>query len=277
MENLESMETIDISVLARLWPDILSAGMKLLWSLIFLFIGLKVINVLRNLLRKALERSSLDTGVVQFLDGLLKICAYTILVMIMLDRFGIQTTSFVALLGSAGVAIGLSLQGSLANFAGGILILMLKPFKVEDFIEASGYTGTVAEISLFATTLHTADNRNVVIPNGSLANGNIVNYSANETRRVDMTVGVAYGSDLQRAQQVIREILESDERILKDPAYTVAVDELGDSSITILVRPWVRSEDYWSVKWATLEKIHDRLGEENIEIPFPQMTVHLEQ
>lgn len=159
MENIENLENIDVSVLTKIWPELLSAGMKLLWSLVFLVIALKVINVLRNLLRKALERSSLDTGVVQFLDGLLKICAYTILVMIMLDRFGIQTTSFVALLGSAGVAIGLSLQGSLANFAGGILILMLKPFKVEDFIEAGGYTGTVVEISLFSTTLHTADNQ----------------------------------------------------------------------------------------------------------------------
>lgn len=274
---MENMENMDFSMLAALGPSILSAGVKLLWSLVFLAIGLKVINVLRSILRKALERSALDTGVVQFLDALVKIGAYAILVMIMLDRFGIQTTSFVALLGSAGVAIGLSLQGSLGNFAGGILILMLKPFKVEDFIEACGYTGTVSEISLFATTLHTADNRNVVIPNGSLANGNIVNYSANETRRVDMTVGVAYGTDLRKAQQVIKDILEADERILRDPEYTVAVDDLADSSITILVRPWVRSEDYWNVKWATMEKIYNRLNEENIEIPFPQMTVHLDK
>lgn len=274
---MENMENMDFSMLAALGPSVLSAGVKLLWSLVFLAIGLKVISVLRSILRKALERSALDIGVVQFLDALVKIGAYAILVMIMLDRFGIQTTSFVALLGSAGVAIGLSLQGSLGNFAGGILILMLKPFKVEDFIEAGGYTGTVSEISLFATTLHTADNRNVVIPNGSLANGNIVNYSANETRRVDMTVGVAYGTDLKKARQVIKEILEEDERILKDPEYTVAVDDLADSSITILVRPWVKSEDYWSVKWDTMEKIYDCLNRENIEIPFPQMTVHLDK
>lgn len=267
---------LDTTFFTVLWPKLLSAGMSLVWSLLCLFIGLKVIGVLRKVVRKALERAQIDTGVVQFLDAFLKIAAYTVLILALMARFGIQTTSFITLLGSAGVAIGLSLQGSLANFAGGILILILKPFVVGDYIVAGGCDGNVAEISLFATTLHTPDNRNVVIPNGALSNGNITNYSANATRRVDMSVDVAYNSDLKRVRQVIQDVLNEDERILKDPASTVAVDNLGDSGVTILIRPWVKTEDYWDVKWSTLEKVHDRLNEEGIEIPFPQMTVHME-
>lgn len=264
-------------VIMQIWPKILDAGMSLIWSLIFLFIGLKVIGVLRRILRGALERSSVDTGVVQFLDAFVKIAAYAVLILTLLARFGVQTTSFITLLGSAGVAIGLSLQGSLSNFAGGILILLLKPFVVGDYIVACGCEGTVTEISLFATTLHTADNRNVVIPNGTLSNSNIIDNSANETRRVDMTVDVAYNSDLKHAREVIESILSADEKVLKDPAPTVAVDALGDSGITILIRPWVKTEDYWEVKWRILEQVHNRLNEEGIDIPFPQMTVHLDK
>ena len=214
---------------------------------------------------------------VQFLDALVKISAWTVLILSLLGHFGIQTTSFITILGSAGVAIGLSLQGSLSNFAGGILILIMKPFQVGHYINACGCEGTVAEISLFCTTLHTVDNRNVVIPNGTLSNSNIVNFSANETRRVDMSVDVAYGSDLKAAKALIESILSEDDKILKDPAWTVAVDNLGDSGITILIRPWVKAADYWDVKWRTLERVHDRLTEANIDIPFPQMTVHLEK
>ena len=267
---------METEILERLLPKLLEGGMSLLWSLAFLFIGLKLIHFLRKLLRGALERSSVDTGVVQFLDALVKIAAYAVLLLALLARFGIQTTSFITLLGSAGVTIGLSLQGSLANFAGGILILMLKPFVVGDYISACGCEGTVVEISLFATTLHSADNRNVVIPNGILSNSNIIDYSANETRRVDMSVDVAYNTDLKQARRIIEGILETDEQVLKDPAFVVAVNELGDSGITILIRPWVKNEDYWTVRWRVLEQVHDRLNEEGIEIPFPQMTIHME-
>lgn len=261
----------------QFWPKLLESGMSLFWSIVFLFIGLKLIKILRKLLRGTLERASVDVGVVQFLDALVKFGSYAVLILVLLARVGVQTTSFITLLGSAGVAIGLSLQGSLANFAGGILILILKPFVVGDYISACGCEGTVTEISLFATTLHTADNRNVSIPNGTLSNSNIIDYSANENRRVDMSVDVAYNSDLQRARQVIQEILDADDKVLDDPAYVVAVDNLGDSGITILIRPWVKTEDYWEVKWRILEQVHDRLQGEGIEIPFPQMTVHLEK
>jgi len=271
------METTFSVMMTTYLPKVLSAGMSLIWSLIFLFIGIKVIGLLRRLVRGALDRSGIDTGVAQFLDQLLKYAAYAVLILALLSRFGIQTASFITLLGSAGVAIGLSLQGSLANFAGGLLILVLKPFKVGDYIVACGCDGVVSEISLFGTTLHTLDNRNVILPNGALSNSNITNYSANPTRRVDVSVQVGYGSDLRRAKQVIVDILEADTRVLKDPAYVVAIDELADSGITVLVRPWVNAEDYWSVKWDTLEKIHDRLNEEKIEIPFPQISVHMNE
>ena len=268
---------METDVLEKLLPKFLSGGMSLIWSLAFLFFGLKVINLARKLLRGTLERSSVDTGVVQFLDALVKFSAYAVLVLTLLARFGIQTTSLITLLGSAGVAIGLSLQGSLANFAGGILILMLKPFVVGDYISACGCEGTVVEISLFSTTLHSADNRNVVIPNGTLSNSNIIDYSTNETRRVDMSVDVAYNSDLKAVRRIIEEILDKDPMILKEPASVVAVNELGESGITILIRPWVKTEHYWEVKWRVLEQVHNRLHEENIEIPFPQMTIHMDK
>lgn len=267
---------MELAVLDQLWPKILDAGMSIIWSLAFLFVGLKVINVLRKILKSALNKSNVDMGVVQFLDAFVKIAAYAVLILTLLARFGVQTTSFITLLGSAGVAIGLSLQGSLSNFAGGILILVLKPFAVGDFINACGCEGTVKEISLFATTLHTGDNRSVVIPNGTLSNSNIIDYTANENRRVDMSVDVAYNSDLKRVRQVIENILDSEEKVLKEPSWVVAVDNLGDSGITVLIRPWVKTEDYWEMKWKILERVHDRLNEEGIEIPFPQVTVHMD-
>lgn len=266
---------MDSEFLMQLWTKALGAGMSLIWTLICLFVGIKVIGILRKILRSALEKSSIDTGVVQFLDSFLKIASYAVLILAIMARFGIQTTSFIALLGSASVAIGLSLQGSLANFAGGILILVLKPFVVGDYIIACGCEGTVKTISLFSTTLHTVDNRSVTIPNGALANSNIIDNSANENRRVDMSVSVAYDTDLSHARHVIESILDADEKVLKDPAYVVAVDELGDSGITLLVRPWVKNEDYWEVKWRVLEQIYNKLNEESIDIPFPQMTIHM--
>lgn len=204
------METEMTNWIDNVWPKFLDAGLSIVWAVILLIIGIKVINVARKLLKSALERSNIDTGVVQFLDAFVKFAAYAVLILALLGHFGVQTTSFITILGSAGVAIGLSLQGSLSNFAGGILILILKPFVVGDYVSACGCEGTVAVISLFYTTLHTVDNRNVVLPNGSLSNSNITNYSANEIRRVDMSVDVGYGSDLKKAREVIMDILNQD-------------------------------------------------------------------
>ena len=267
----------ELASLEKMLPKALEIGWSLIWALAVLFIGLKLLGMTRKILRKALDRSSVDTGVVQFLDALVKIVSYVVIALILMSHFGIQTASFITLLGTAGVAVGLSLKESLANIAGGIVILLTKPFSVGDYVQADGYEGTVTEISLFATILHTADNRNVVMPNGSLANSNIINFSANDTRRVDMSVGVAYGTNLKKARRIVEGILDEDEKILKDPPYIVAVDSLDDSAITILVRPWVKSGDYWEVKWRTMELLNNRLTEAGIEIPFPQMSVHLQK
>lgn len=267
----------ELTTLQQMLPKALEIGWSLVWALAVLFIGLKVMGMLRRVLRKALDRSSVDIGVTQFLDALVKIVSYVVLALIVMSHFGIQTASFITLLGTAGVAVGLSLKESLSNIAGGIVILLTKPFSVGNYIQANGHEGTVTEITLFGTILHTADNRNVVMPNGALANSNIVNYSANDTRRVDMSVGVAYGTDLEKAREIVESILDADEKVLKDPAYIVAVDSLDDSAITILVRPWVKAEDYWDVKWRTMELLNNRLTEAGIEIPFPQMSVHLQR
>lgn len=267
----------ELTTLQQMLPKALEVGWSLVWALAVLFIGLKVMGMLRRVLRKALDRSSVDIGVAQFLDALVKIVSYVVLALIVMSHFGIQTASFITLLGTAGVAVGLSLKESLSNIAGGIVILLTKPFSVGNYIQANGHEGTVTEITLFGTILHTADNRNVVMPNGALANSNIVNYSANDTRRVDMSVGVAYGTDLKKAREIVESILDADEKVLRDPAYIVAVDSLDDSAITILVRPWVKAEDYWDVKWRTMELLNNRLTEAGIEIPFPQMSVHLQR
>ena len=267
----------ELTTLQQMLPKALEIGWSLVWALAVLFIGLKVMGMLRRVLRKALDRSSVDIGVTQFLDALVKIVSYVVLALIVMSHFGIQTASFITLLGTAGVAVGLSLKESLSNIAGGIVILLTNPFSVGNYIQANGHEGTVTEITLFGTILHTADNRNVVMPNGALANSNIVNYSANDTRRVDMSVGVAYGTDLKKAREIVESILDADEKVLKDPAYIVAVDSLDDSAITILVRPWVKAEDYWDVKWRTMELLNNRLTEAGIEIPFPQMSVHLQR
>ena len=267
----------ELTTLQQMLPKALEVGWSLVWALAVLFIGLKVMGMLRRVLRKALDRSSVDIGVAQFLDALVKIVSYVVLALIVMSHFGIQTASFITLLGTAGVAVGLSLKESLSNIAGGIVILLTNPFSVGNYIQANGHEGTVTEITLFGTILHTADNRNVVMPNGALANSNIVNYSANDTRRVDMSVGVAYGTDLKKAREIVESILDADEKVLKDPAYIVAVDSLDDSAITILVRPWVKAEDYWDVKWRTMELLNNRLTEAGIEIPFPQMSVHLQR
>ena len=267
----------ELTNLQQMLPKILEIAGSLIWALAVLVVGLKLLSVLRRIVHKALERSSVDAGVVQFLDAVVKILSYVLLALILMSHFGIQTASFITLLGTAGVAVGLSLKESLSNIAGGIVILLTKPFSVGDYIETDGYEGTVVEISLFATILHTADNRNVVLPNGTLANSNLINFSANETRRVDMSVGVAYGTDLKKAREIVEGILNEDDKILKDPPYIVAVDSLDDSAITILVRPWVKSEDYWEVKWRTMELLNNRLTEAGIEIPFPQMSVHIQK
>jgi small conductance mechanosensitive channel len=198
-------------------------------------------------------------------------------VIIFASMVGVETASLIAMLGAAGLAVGLALQGSLANFAGGILILFFKPFKADDVIEAQGYIGTVVEIQIFNTIIRTLDNQRVIIPNGLLSNGCVKNIFIEETRRVDMTFGISYGDDIKQAKTVLQSVLDADDRVLKNPGADIFVGEHGDSSINFVVRPWVKSEDYWPVFFATMEEVKIAFDSAGISIPFPQRDVHIHQ
>ena len=250
-------------------------GMSVLGAIIILILGWIAARIGRRLTGKLFERSKVDPTIISFVSSLVYFLILTFTVLATLAKFGIQTASFVAILGAAGFAIGFALQGSLANFAAGILILLLRPFKVGDYIMGAGEAGTVKEISLFTTVLATIDNIKVMIPNGKLFGDVIRNVTAYDTRRVDLLVGISYGSDIQKAYDVITDLMKQDARILPDPAPQVAVSELGDSSVNFVIRPWVKTEDYWSVKFDLTRKIKEAFDKNGIEIPFPQRTIHM--
>ncbi len=245
-------------------------------AIIVFIIGKKLIDIIRKIVRRSLEKSTVDKGVEQFTDSLLKCVLYFILIISLVKQFGVDTTSLAALLASGGVALGLALQGSLSNFAGGVLILLLKPFVVGDYIieDAHGNEGTVKEIQIFYTKLATIDNKTIVIPNGSLSNTSLTNVTAKDERRLDIIVGIAYDSDLKKAKQLIETILREDEKILQEEQIVVYVDNLGESSVDIGLRAWVRTEEYWTTRWRVLEEIKLTFDREGIDIPFPQVTVH---
>ncbi|MBP3476681.1 MAG: mechanosensitive ion channel [Lachnospiraceae bacterium] len=261
-------------------PDkALRFGIRVLLAFIFFVIGVQIIKLIRMIVRRSLKRASADTGVTQFLDSFIKAALYILLLFMIASGFGLDATSVVALLGSAGVAIGLAIQGSLSNFAGGVLILLLKPFKVDDYIMIGDGTGqgTIKEIQLFYTKLATADNHVLIIPNGTLSNSNIVNVSMLEDRRLDITVGIAYDADIRTAKEVLLKVMQQDEAVIKDKDCIVFVNELGDSSVNLNMRCWCRNEAYWEAKWRITENVKYALDEAGISIPFPQMDVHLEQ
>lgn len=261
-------------------PDkALRFGIRVLLAFIFFVIGVQIIKLIRMIVRRSLKRASADTGVTQFLDSFIKAALYILLLFMIASGFGLDATSVVALLGSAGVAIGLAIQGSLSNFAGGVLILLLKPFKVDDYIMIGDGTGqgTVKEIQLFYTKLATADNHVLIIPNGTLSNSNIVNVSMLEDRRLDIAVGIAYDADIRTAKEVLLKVMQQDEAVIKDKDCIVFVNELGDSSVNLNMRCWCRNEAYWEAKWRITENVKYALDEAGISIPFPQMDVHLEQ
>lgn len=276
-------ETIDPGVLQKYLQELpdkaLRFGVKILLAVIVLIVGIQIIKLLRRIVRKSMQRANADTGVVQFVDSFLKAILYILLFFMIASGFGLNTASIVALLGSAGVAIGLAVQGSLSNFAGGVLILLLKPFKVDDYIIISGNAneGTVMEIQLFYTKLVTVDNHVVIIPNGELTTSNIINMSTLSERRINISVSIAYDADIRTAKEVIQSVLEQDAAVLKDKEHFVFVDELADSGVNLKVRCWSRNEDYWETKWRLTENVKYALDEARISIPFPQMDVHLEQ
>lgn len=266
-----------MEILEAIQDAIMAYAPQLLFALIVLYIGWKLVGFALGILDKSLAKSDTDPALARFLHSLGNALLKALLLISVAGMIGIETTSFIAVLGAAGLAIGLALQGSLSNFAGGVLILMFKPFKVGDFIQAQGETGSVREIQIFTTMLTTGDNKLVIIPNGPLANGNITNYSALDTRRVDFVFGIGYGDDINKARSVIQSILDADARIFKDPATLIVVGALADSSVNFTVRAWANSSDYWGVFFDTTEAVKKRFDEENISIPFPQQDVHMHQ
>ncbi len=226
---------------------------------------------------KALKRSNMDDILIEFLASILGALLTLVVVIVSLDQLGVDTTSFIALIGAAGLAIGLSLQSSLQNFAAGVMLILFRPFKVGDFVEAAGTSGVVENITIFSSVFRTVDNCEVIIPNGAIYAGTIVNYSAKDTRRVDMVFGIGYDDDIKKAKQILSELVLADDRVLKEPAAVVAVAELADSSVNFVVRPWVNSADYWGVKFDLTERVKLAFDEQGISIPYPQMDVHMNQ
>ena len=256
-------------------PSLLSFLVQVVVAIIVLLIGSRIIKFLLKLIRKSLDRSKVEAGVVTFLCSLVKYSLYFVLAMIILAQFGVTTSSVVAVLGSAGLTLGLALQGSLSNFAGGVLILLLKPFVVGDYIidGVTGQEGTVSSITIFYTKLLTIDNRLILIPNGTLSNSSITNVTHMEKRRIDLLIGVSYEANLAKTKQVLLDVVKSEDKILPGEPVDVYVSELADSSVQMGVRAWVKTEDYWPIRWKMTEDIQNALDANGISIPYPQMDV----
>ena len=256
----------------------MNLGLRIVLALVVFLLGVQVIKLVRKLVKKSLVRGKVDVGVQQFTDSFLKTVLYILLIFMIAGGFGVDAASVVALLGSAGVAIGLAVQGSLSNLAGGVLILILKPFLVGDYIiDEGGKEGTVTEIQLFYTKLLTPDNRTVVLPNGTLANGSLVNITTDKYRRCDISVGISYGSDIRVAREALMDLLSGDSAVLKDREMRVVVDSLGDSAIQLIIRCWFTNEEYWDGRYRLTEGVKYALDRAGIQIPYPQLDVHVQQ
>jgi len=275
-------EEIDIGLIEKFFaelPDkIFRLGIRVLLAIIVFWVGTRIIKIVRKMVKKSLLRGNAEQGVIQFLDSFIKAALYIILVLFIASGFGVDAASVVALLGSAGVAIGLAIQGSLSNLAGGVLILLLKPFKVGDYIkeDTNGNEGTVEEIQLFYTRLATPENKIIILPNGNLANSSLTNVTFAPDRRLDIKVGISYKADIRKAKDVLMEVLKKDAFIVKEKEQIVYVDELADSSVILGIRCWFKNEDYWEGKWRITENVKYALDENAIEIPYPQMDVHVD-
>ena len=258
-------------------PNIIGFGVKVLFAILFFLVGRAVIKWIRKIVRHSMERSNADVGVRQFVDSVLKVVLYFILLFSIATKFGVDAASVAALIASGGVAIGLALQGSLSNFAGGVLILLLKPFEVGDYIieDTNKNEGTVKEIQIFYTKLSTIDNKTIVIPNGILTNNSLTNATAKDERRLDLKVDISYEASIKEAKAVIETILKNDEAVLQDEDINVFVDALGESSVILGARAWTKNEDFWSAKWRILEEIKEQLDEHHISIPYQQLMVHM--
>ena len=250
-------------------------GLKLLAALVIFYVGRIVARMLQKGLRKMLQTQAVDKILETFVCNLAYWAIMIFVIIAAINQVGVQTTSLIAVMGAAGLAVGLALQGSLSNFAAGVLIVIFRPYRVGDWVEAAGISGSVEQVQILTTILKTGDNKQIIVPNSQIMNSIITNYSANDTRRIDMIVGVSYSDDLDKVRKTLEELVASDERILKDPACTIAVSELADSSVNFVVRPWAATADYWSVKFDLTEAVKKRFDKEGISFPFPQQDVHL--
>jgi len=267
LENLDIPQLIDSYVLP--W------GVNLFMAALVFIIGRWVARIVVKIIRKLMTRANMDDILVNFIASIVSAVLQLVVIIAVLDRLGVDTTSLIAVLGAAGLAVGLALKDSLSNFAAGVMLIIFRPIKTGDFVEAAGISGTVEHINIFSSVFKTGDNKEIIVPNGNIYGGVITNYSARDTRRIDMVIGIGYGDDLKKAKEIICEILDADARILKDPAYAVALGDLGDNAITINVRPWSASSDYWAVRSDTLETIKTKFDAAGISFPYPQMDVHV--
>lgn len=250
-------------------------GINLVTALLIFFVGRWVISMVVKALRNLMRKSSVDPTLERFICNLVRISLLVVVIIAAIGQLGVQTTSLLAVMGAAGLAVGLALQGSLSNFAAGVLIVLFRPYKVGDYVEAAGVGGTIEEVQILTTVMKTPDNKRIIVPNSQIMSSIITNYSANDTRRVDMTFGVGYGDDLDLVHRELRALVDADERILKEPEVTIKVHTLADSSVNFVVRPWVKTPDYWGVYFDLTENVKKRFDEVGISIPFPQQDVHL--
>jgi len=269
------MENFDFAVFVS--DYLIPWGIKIVLSIFIFYVGRVVVNLVVGSIGKVLAGRGMDEILVGFLTSIIRWVLLLFVIVAALSQLGVDTTSLVALLGAAGLAIGLSLQSSLSNFASGVMLIIFRPITKGDFVEIAGTSGSVDSISIFTTTLTSPDNKEVIVPNGAILSNNITNYSARDTRRVDMVFGIGYNDDIKLAKDILEQIITADDRVLSDPAPVVALGELGDSSVNFLVRPWVKSADYWAVLWSTTEMVKLRFDEAGICIPYPQMDIHIDK
>jgi len=263
------------NILPRLQELLAFYGLKILAAIVIFIVGRWIARALKNVIKRMMTKGNVDDILVSFVGNLTYIALLAFVIIAALNQLGIQTTSFIAVIGAAGLAVGLALQGSLANFAAGVLMIIFRPFKAGDYIEGAGVAGVVEKAHIFTTQIKTPDNKTIIIPNGKLMGDNITNYSTKDTRRVDMVIVVGYGDDLKKVREILEDILAKDDRILEDPAPTIGVLELGDNSVNFAVRPWVKTQDYWGAYFDVTETVKRRFDEEGISIPYPQRDVHL--
>jgi len=266
------MESISPDKALQLFQDY---AMPLIWAIVIFIVGRIVARIITNAIGKMMTKSKVDETLIKFGKNMIYITLMIFVILAALGKLGIETTSFAAILAAAGLAIGLSLQGTLGNFASGVMLILFRPFKVGDFVEAGGVAGVIEEIQIFSTRMKSGDNKEITVPNGQIVGSTITNYSAKETRRIDMVIGVGYNDDLKKVRAVLEEILKKDQRVLEDPAPTIGLIELGESSVNFVVRPWVKTGDYWPALFDLQEEIKLRFDAEGISIPFPQRDLHI--